>query len=511
MLVEAGRVSPAFVLSVRASYNRGGGDAMDGDRPAQGLSAEEAGLAALRDTVAESVAEQRPLERREVDHRILGLAVHGIGNQKVGGTVEDVVGAIYPLVRTIDPAASVAVKPLDEGDPAEARIWFSHKGERYELRCFEVWWAQAFQAPSFGQFFSGVFACVRAGWRRQRGGPDVEARGALWPLWRDRGWGLAFWQRLLIEAGALLLAPLVLAALIVLWIIDAIIPKFLLGTAIARPINWLINALTGHFGDLIVYMQDPWEASRIRVRFEQRFYQLINLIDPVTDAVFVVAHSLGGVVSFEALTGGRMTETIEDTFSAGVESSERRPSLHFITAGSVLNMAWDLAPVSEQYRFYREPSTKMNWVDLWSQQDPGPRGRIRPPSAIPASRVSSDCVANRMSIVQDHTSYWDNVPEVVARILKEISGSKLDHELQMDVKGHQSRVRVLGALLLGVLIVFPAALAVTWLFDARPFLSSLAFGGIALLIYHSAINWVWSMWDGGRRYSRAKDGEVGEA
>jgi hypothetical protein len=475
---------------------------MDGEGATQGLTPQEAGLAALRDARAESVAEQRPLERREVDHRLLGLAVHGIGSQKVGGTVEDIVGAIYPLVRTFDPKASVAVKPLDEGDPSEARIWFTANDETYEIRCFEVWWADAFQPPSFGQFVSGLFACLSAGWRRQRGGPDVEQRGAIWPLWRDRGRGLAFWQRLLIDIGSLILAPLGIAALAVLWIIDAIVPKFVLSAVIARPMRWLINALTGHFGDLIVYMQDPWEASRIRVRFEERFYQLVDLIDPVTDAVFVVAHSLGSVVSYEGLTGGRMSEVIGETF-ASRDGDGAKPRLHFVSVGSALNMAWDFAPMDERYRFYRDAiPPAIRWLDLWSEQDPGPRGRLRPPEAVPDDQVRSEMVMNRMSIVQDHTSYWGNVAEAVSGMLREITGGVLNDELQMDVDGHRGRVRLLGWALLVALLVFPVAFVVALAWEGRPLVSSLIAGAVAMLVYQSVAGWLWAWWDGRRKYDR---------
>jgi hypothetical protein len=192
---------------------------------------------------------------------------------------------------------------------------------------------------------------------------------------------------------------------------------------------------------------------------------------------------------------------IANTF-ADRNSNGQKPRLHFISVGSALNPTWDVAPVSEQYRFYRGIAPNVRWLDLWSQQDPGPRGRLRPPSAVPADQVSSETVMNRMNIVQDHTSYWGNLPEVVARILKEVSGGARDDDLKMDVQSHRARVRVLGVLLLGTLLVFPLGFLIGFVVDARPLLSSLVIGGVAMLVYYTVANLFWGFWDSANKNRR---------
>ena len=100
------------------------------------------------------------LRRPDVDRKILGVVVHGIGEQGVGSTLKSVVNEVFPLIRKrIDDQASLAVKPLDEGDPAEVTIWFRDRvaNQVYELRFLEVWWAQAFEPVSLINFLVGLF------------------------------------------------------------------------------------------------------------------------------------------------------------------------------------------------------------------------------------------------------------------------------------------------------------------------------------------------------------------
>jgi|FLYL01.1.fsa_nt_gi hypothetical protein len=89
--------------------------------------ATETELAEQHDKAEAFLAAQRlPVERDDVDHRVLGLVIHGIGQQSSGSTLRHVVQALYPLIRArLDSKASLAIKPLDEGDPAEGQIWFT--------------------------------------------------------------------------------------------------------------------------------------------------------------------------------------------------------------------------------------------------------------------------------------------------------------------------------------------------------------------------------------------------
>jgi hypothetical protein len=170
--------------------------------------------------------------------------------------------------------------------------------------------------------------------------------------------------------------------LIVLWIVEAILPKDSLPSWIKNPHRLLVNILTNDLGDMWVYMRRPWDAARIRVRFEERFGQAIEILDaelkaketriaaaaaeaakqaasspevvlaaqeraapPDVQCLFVIAHSMGSVVAFEALTGRRMIQQIQDRLFA-----QGKP-LHFFSIGSALNDAWDMVGTSERFRF----------------------------------------------------------------------------------------------------------------------------------------------------------------
>lgn len=475
--------------------------------------------------MAQAAARARPLRRVDVDHRLLGLVVHGIGEQPIGSTLKHVVNEFLPLIRArLDPEASVAAKPLDEGDPAEAYIWFrvrkreegQEKGESYELRFFEVWWARAFLPPSFGEFVLGLPTFISTWLKR----PDRRTR--LWP--ERRYWGWSLWQRFVVDMAICLLLPVLVPLMLVLWLSESIGPQRFLPRWLLAAHRWLINIATRHLGDMWVYMRHPWEASRIRVRFEERFYQMINLIDgdaekDKVDSVFVIAHSMGSVVAYEALTGRRITALIEERFPA-----KGRPTFHFISVGSALNSAWDFVPDSEKFRFYREFAPPVRWLNLWSGADPVPRGPLRLPAISdpdwkrggPASFEDLD-VVNQMDIFSDHSAYWNNAEQVIASILNAITSRRLGAALQMDTEARKRRVNRLAFLKALVWLVGPAVFVPLLLTGGqgisdwaaqgflgnetlrRHFLSPVLWAAVAAIgavcVYSTVVKWAWDFWD----------------
>ena len=479
---------------------------------------------------SQAAARARPLQRPGVDHKLLGLVVHGIGEQAIGSTLKHFANGFLPLIRArIDPEASIAAKPLDEGDPAEVRIWFRKKAENenandevYEIRFFEVWWAQAFDPPSLGGFISGLLGFFSTWLRRG------DRHAPIWPHWRY--WGWAVFQRIVVDVAIVLVSPLLVLLLLVLWLVESAGPltRFLPGW-LAAAHRTLVNIATRHLGDMWVYLRQPWEASRIRVRFEERLHELIELVenDPEkekVDAVFVIAHSMGAVVAYEALTGRRTTDLLQRKFQA-----QGQPTFHFVSVGSALNSAWDVVPDRERFRFYREFAPAVQWLNLWSGPDPVARGALRLPTIKDAqwqrggpASFEDRGVVNQMDIFSDHSAYWNNAEQVIAPILDAVTQRQLQGYLQLNVKARERRVSVLGALKAFGWLVFPVVFAIMlatgagqWISDwteaaflaGNPwqrFLAPLLWAAIAaagvVLLYSSLIKWLWDLWDRAVKY-----------
>jgi hypothetical protein len=481
---------------------------------------------AVADNLAAQAQSISPFERRRVDHKLLGLVIHGAGEEPIGSMLKHVIREFFPLIRArIDKEAGIATKPVDEGDPAEVRIWFRDRNsrERYELRVFEVWWTQAFQPPAFGECVLGLLGFLYS-WLRH-----PERRAPIWPEWRH--WGFALWERIVVDVLVVLSLPLMVPLLVYLWLPESlarrIVPKWLSGVH-----RWLINIVTRQLGDMLVYLGQPLEASRVRLRFEERFYQLMELMDqdfPKVDAVFIIAYSTGAVVSYEALTGRQLTDLIENKFQA-----KGKPTLHYITVGSGLNIAWDFAPENERFRFCRELARPVHWLDLWGGVDPVPRGAPRRPKTEdlgqewlrggPATFATHD-VVNQTDVFSDHLTYWNNAEEVIAPILDTITAKRLSSDLQMNVKSRRRRVQLLALLKSLAWLVGPvvyASLALSgggqrisaWAGGSflsgdawhRYLLSPILWSAIgaagAVMLYSSVVKWAWDFWDRRVKYDR---------
>ena len=528
-----------------------------------------------------NAAEKRPFERPDADHKFLGLVVHGTGEQPHGDMLRHVAREFLPLIRRrIDYRAGIAAKPLDEGEPAEVWIWFRHKNEMYELHFLEVWWSHAFERIPLGAFIKGLWGLFwswltdqnhrrekRRSWRRLlldlllsvitnvaisalaacallpmllatlaelAGLPKALPRGAAKCLRRTQerlADFVMYGQTIIVELTVIVVSPGLILLLLLLWLLESAPARLLAPRWLLDDHRSLVNMLTRQLGDMWIYMLQPWEASQIRSRFEERFHQVAGLLDRPPDqrrveAVFVIAYSMGSVVAYEALTGQRMTELIQRTFPV-----QRRPNLYFISVGSALNSAWDFVPEDEKFRFYRDFPPNVQWLNLWADYDPVARGPLRPPEPQqmhpPTGRgkpaLSQERVTNQMDLFFDHFVYWNNAEEVIAKILDTITFPRLRTDLQMNVPARHRRVRLLAALKTLAWLVLPAVyflLLITgwgqWIsgwvdqtfledktwrrYVLSPALWSAAAAVVTAVVYSTFIKWAWDYWDRSRKY-----------
>ncbi len=417
------------------------------------------------------------------EHKILGLVVHGVGEQTVGSTLRCVVSDFFPLIHNCvdSQSAGLDVAPLDDAGTPQVRLSFrkwldGQRYERYEVLVREVNWARAFAAPSFGNVAGGLWKLLKAWLPRTKHSPRNRLFGALWLIgrlllralsdvvavaamivcspvaflvalialvgartgwprrvrWRPFTWFLsryATFQPSVVELAVIVVSPAILAVFIVLVIIDRLGPlQALVPDKVALVRRQIVSVMTSSVGDVSAYATQPWEASQIRTRFEERFKQLVEQEGKGADSMFVIAHSLGCPVSYEGLSGRRMAEFINRHFDRNT-----RPLFYF-TVGSALPAIWAVVPEEEQSRLYRPLPPPIRWEDFRSAYDPVQSDLICKSVDTPAAVSRPDGeheVLNQMDLFSEHTAYWNNAEQVLAPILNRLTNGTFAAQLDL--------------------------------------------------------------------------------
>jgi hypothetical protein len=125
----------------------------------------------------------------------------------------------------------------------------------------------------------------------------------------------------------------------------------------------------------------------------------------------VVAHSGGAIVSFTTLSDPVYLDESVDKL---------------VTLGEGLALAWriehawqGLPKGSRLGGNLTKVRPNLRWADFWSTYDPAPAGPIHPPPSVSVA-VQGHATINRMSILEDHGSYWDNDEEFLIPLLRHI-------------------------------------------------------------------------------------------
>jgi hypothetical protein len=412
--------------------------------------------------------------------------VHGIGSQGPAETFLDWSRPIVDLLRAWRAGEG------HPGDPVvRAQFSFSPAGPPIlELAIppaadlpagrwlvTEAWWAADLRAPALttvvaylrtrlGRVIAGIADGYRrreATWRDRRltGGGIETARWA----WIDR---LDSLQARAFGLG-LLVAPLTLVGSLVL-AAYGLLRKIPIGPIQDFAELRIIDSfLVDWFGDLPVLLDDPVQVANVRAR-------VADAIDRLrlegADAIVLVAHSGGALVSFETLLDPAYLD---------------RPVDKLITLGQGLSLGWRLesdpiAPASPPPPGDRllgdlaAVRPNLRWVDVWASYDPAPAGPLRPIEGVPlevldppladaalaAHRppgaplvVESRAVTNRMNVLDDHGSYWDNDEGFLVPLVRHLDAARgpagaarfyRDPDLRADrIERRRERVAVLAA------------------------------------------------------------------
>jgi hypothetical protein len=186
--------------------------------------------------------------------------------------------------------------------------------------------------------------------------------------------------------------------------------------------------LTRWWGDAYVLLREPVEAANLRGRLAE---SIVALRKAGADAIAVVAHSGGAIVSYT---------TLSDPALAYIAGKAIQADL-LITHGEAINLARNLTTTLRESAAMDSRTLSVartwiptadrtapgrirtaRWVDFWASRDPAPNGSLEeagtPPSGAP--RVISNEVWNRMSVGEDHGTYWDNDEQFVLPVLREL-------------------------------------------------------------------------------------------
>ena len=389
--------------------------------------------------------------------RYVGLVVHGIGEQERGSTLKQVGTALADLARRsgLDPEAALRVAPaqdfgglsradfgeLSRADPGPAWAEIA-LGPGHVIRLEEVWWARSFQPPSVQRalsFWVGAWFRDSLGLVRGSFGSLRHFRRSRTRLWRGRD--VIFLQRLIAEAVAYTAVVLFLPLAAGFWFLSVNPVRRFLPRFVPTAYGMVANILTRHVGDLSVYLDDAWEAARIQEVFACR---LKAMTEQEADERFVIAHSMGAVVAYEGF------------LRAARDKAERAP-VRFIAVGAALNRARRMVPPQEAYRL---EGPLPGWVRLTyiaARHDPVTLGDLDPSVEWAVNPPESLEVVNQEDIFSDHTTYWNNAEEVMAPILRIVTGGRLSIRLRRGYR--RLRVTVLAAVK-GLAWLLPAAVFV---------------------------------------------------
>jgi hypothetical protein len=412
--------------------------------------------------------------------------VHGIGTQAPGETFLDWSGPIVELLS--DWRAATATGPDRIDDPVwRAEFSFNAASPPYlEIAVpaygdipattwvlTEAWWASDLRAPSLGRTIDylrrrmgTVVSGIAAGYRDRSPrlhelaqATDVIGEGQPPLDWRlaerlDLIQSLTFGARpvgwLVGGAGAVILAGYDLLRRIPIPVIRDFAARRMIDSFL---VDW--------FGDLPVLLDEPVQSANVRARLAR---SVQRLVDDGCEAIVIVAHSGGALVTFETLLDPAYEKLKVDKL---------------VTLGQGLGLAWRLAAdpgVAEITPGHRlvgnlaRVRPGLRWVDVWASYDPAPAGPLparggivadaseraaagtvtavatgdatdvpwlmqapvtlpgEPVPALPPATimVESRPITNEMNVLTDHGTYWANPEGFLIPLVRHLDAARGD-------------------------------------------------------------------------------------
>ena len=409
--------------------------------------------------------------------------VHGIGTQTPSETFLDWSGPIVELLTDWRADQAAKTPPDPDNDRLDDPVWraeftFNAASPPYlEIAVpahaqvpattwvlTEAWWASDLRAPNLGRTIdylrrrmATVVSGIAQGYR-DRSGRLVELAqageiiGEPPPLdWRlaerlDETQSKTFGARsvgwTVAALGAVALAAYDLLRRVPIPVVRDFAARRMVDSFL---IDW--------FGDLPVLLDEPVQAANVRARLAR---SIKGLVDDGCDAIVVVAHSGGALVSFETLLDPAYLALRVDKL---------------VTLGQGLGLAWRLAEdpevreITPGHRLVGNLARvrpELRWVDVWSSYDPAPAGPMPergepkpwlmlapvplpgdpPPTPPPGTiLVESRPITNEMNVLTDHGGYWANPEGFVIPLVRHIDAALGDASVSRFYRDKTDRTR----------------------------------------------------------------------
>jgi hypothetical protein len=390
------------------------------DQPTEFSEAEPTGARASEpalDPPSELAADAGALDLPfEIARRTGVLFVHGIGTQPPAETFLDWSAAIVELltdwraardsVPSATPASSDRIDDpvwraefsMAAASPPYLEIVVPSHGGIPETTWVitEAWWASGLRAPSLGRVIdylrrrmrvvvSGIAQGYRSraphlrGLAADRNVLDAEHPPLRWRLIEEldhlqsRAFGAKPVGWLVGGLGAVVLAGYDLLRRVPIPVIQDFAARRMLDSFL---VEW--------FGDLPVLLDEPVQSANVRARVAR---SIELMLEDECDAIVIVAHSGGALVTFEMLLDPAYARLRVDKL---------------ITLGQGLGLAWRLAAdpdvqeITPGHRLVGNLARVrpgLRWVDFWASYDPAPAGPLPARGGLTASAVEDRAAA----------------------------------------------------------------------------------------------------------------------
>jgi len=232
--------------------------------------------------------------------------------------------------------------------------------------------------------------------------------------------------------------------LFLIWLVQWVPPFGPLETVL-KWVHKLDPFLSNSLGDVQRYIEHGVWSANARARMENVVIGMLNDTYGAVRDITIVAHSMGCVLTYDALAeGGRIAQE-----TTRLQALGKRKKLTFVSVGSGINQVFRLArrsqsvfgrrqflrSLAKEITGYDENSSqdaaslqdRFFWLDIFARRDPVPAGRldisiINQAKVDLVSQFKSRRVINKDSVILDHTTYWANKDTVMPRIARAING-----------------------------------------------------------------------------------------
>lgn len=407
------------------------------------------------------------------------IIVHGIGDQKRGETIADFSKALCDTLINSpkgDISPSIQIMSVVSGNPPSVTLKItSPYGEKATWLCQEAYWNDAFPPPKATQVLwwglnQNLFKQVGSFFKilqdpanedlpteNERQKAEEKAKRGLkitGAVKLSRKSKIQVRAKFGIISGIMLffLTSLMYLLLGLIWLFH-FIPSIGPLDKIITWIRKLDPLISSGLGDVKRYIDHEIWSANARKRLEDIVLSMLG--DTEIKDITIVAHSMGAVVAYDALTeGGNIAEAIAES---GRSKSKK---ITLVSVGGAINRVFTMISQSDSTKskhkkvreiryndlqitrrlakvitYYGDETynghleDKFYWLDIFARRDPVPAGPIVEDIIKKAqihrfTQMKERKVINKDSLIFDHNSYWENTELVMPRIIRAINGGK---------------------------------------------------------------------------------------